>query len=252
VAIAFVVGFPIIGAILAGLYLLWKKFSGDSQREQQKRGVRQKLNGEIFPGIVDSVGGQVEAELGRQAAQLQGRVQKGLDEKTASMERALQECREKLAADKQEREGRLVCKCFGVTDSQILKAARENNLSTVEEVTNFTKAGGACGQCRDLIQELLDRERGEARPLTEIRPVRKAMSNIQRMQKIIRVIDEDIRPRLVQDGGDLELVDVEGNRVLVSMRGACASCRASQLTIKELVEKNLREQVDPAISVVEA
>ena len=148
--------------------------------------------------------------------------------------------------------GTLVCKCFGVTDAQILKAARENDLSTVEEITNFTKAGGACGQCRDRIQEILDQDRGTARPLTEIRPVRKAMSNIQRMQKIIQVIDEDIRPRLAQDGGDLELVDVEGSRVIVSMRGTCAACRASQLTIKELVEKNLREQVDPAIIVVEA
>ena len=145
-----------------------------------------------------------------------------------------------------------MCKCFGVTDAQILKAARENDLSTVEEITNFTKAGGACGQCRDRIQEILDQDRGTARPLTEIRPVRKAMSNIQRMQKIIQVVDEDIRPRLAQDGGDLELVDVEGSRVIVSMRGTCAACRASQLTIKELVEKNLREQVDPAIIVVEA
>jgi NifU-like protein len=169
-----------------------------------------------------------------------------------ALEAAIRDWRH-LEPREQASEGLLVCKCFGVTDAQILKAARENDLSTVEEVTNFTKAGGACGECRDRIQELLERSRGTApRALTEIRPARKAMSNIQRMQKIIRVIDEDIRPRLAQDGGDLELVDVEGSRVIVSMRGTCASCRASQLTIKELVEKNLREQVDPAISVVEA
>ncbi len=151
-----------------------------------------------------------------------------------------------------EEEGRIVCRCFGVTDAQIRKVVRENGLSTVDEVTNFTKAGGACGECKAEIQEIIDQERGSARPLIELIPQRKGMSNIERMRKIIEAIDEDIRPRLVQDGGDIELVDVDGLNVMVSMRGACASCRSSQVTIKELVEKTLREQVDPAINVLEA
>ena len=157
-----------------------------------------------------------------------------------------------LPPKEQEEEGRLVCKCFGVTDTQIRKAIRENGLTTVEEVTNFTKAGGACGDCREQIQDILDEERGTAKSLTEIKPVARPMSNIQRMQKVMRVIDEDIRPRLAQDGGDIELVDMEGTKVVVAMRGACSSCRASQLTIKDLVEKTLREQVDSSITVVEA
>lgn len=154
-----------------------------------------------------------------------------------------------------EEEGRLVCRCFGVTDTQIRKAIRENGLTTVDEVTNFTKAGGACGDCRDQIQEILNEERGASggnAGLAEIRPVSRGMSNIQRMQRIIQVIDEDIKPRLVQDGGDIELIDVDGPTVVVAMRGACSSCRASQLTIKGLVEKTLREQVDPSLNVVEA
>lgn len=119
-------------------------------------------------------------------------------------------------------------------------------------MTNFTKAGGACGDCREQIQDILDEERGAAKSFTEIKPVTRPMSNIQRMQNVMRVLDEDIRPRLAQDGGDIELVDMEGTKVVVAMRGACSSCRASQLTIKDLVEKTLREQVDPAINVVEA
>ena len=157
-----------------------------------------------------------------------------------------------LPPKEQEEEGKLVCKCFGVTDTQIRKAIRENGLTTVDEVTNFTKAGGACGDCREQIQDILDAERGTAKTFTEIKPVTRPMSNIQRMQKVMHVLDEDIRPRLAQDGGDIELVDMEGTRVVVAMRGACSSCRASQLTIKDLVEKTLREQVDPAITVVEA
>ena len=157
-----------------------------------------------------------------------------------------------LPPREQEEEGRLVCKCFGVTDTQIRKAIRENGLTTVDEVTNFTKARGACGDCREQIQDILDEERGAAKSFTEIKPVTRPMSNIQRMQNVMRVLDEDIRPRLAQDGGDIELVDMEGTKVVVAMRGACSSCRASQLTIKDLVEKTLREQVDPAINVVEA
>ena len=157
-----------------------------------------------------------------------------------------------LPPREQEEEGRLVCKCFGVTDTQIRKAIREIGLTTVDEVTNFTKAGGACGDCREQIQDILDEERGAAKSFTEIKPVTRPMSNIQRMQNVMRVLDEDIRPRLAQDGGDIELVDMEGTKVVVAMRGACSSCRASQLTIKDLVEKTLREQVDPAINVVEA
>lgn len=150
-------------------------------------------------------------------------------------------------------EGRLVCKCFGVTDTQIRKAIRENSLTTVDEVTAFTKAGGACGECKNQIQEIIDAEKTAGKPLVELKPAaRRGMSNIERMKRIIKVIDDDIRPRLAQDGGDLELVDVDGNIVVVSLHGACASCKASQLTLKELVEKTLREQVDTSIVVEEA
>ncbi len=55
-----------------------------------------------------------------------------------------------------EHEGKLVCKCFGVSDIKILKVAKENNLHNASEVTNYCKAGGACGACLGEIQRLLD------------------------------------------------------------------------------------------------
>ena len=64
-------------------------------------------------------------------------------------------------------EGRLVCKCFGITDAQIIRAIRENGLKTVEEITNYTKAGGACGDCQDQIAEILAAELKQ-KPLTEL------------------------------------------------------------------------------------
>ena len=61
----------------------------------------------------------------------------------------------------------------------------------------------------------------------------------------------DIRPYLKKDGGDIELVDVIGNRVLVATRGACASCMAAEQTLKHLVESKLHEMVSEELSVEE-
>ena len=147
-------------------------------------------------------------------------------------------------------EGKLVCKCFGITDAQIIRAIRENNLKTVDEITNYTKAGGACGSCLDEISEILAAEIKQ-KPLKELKPLPR-ITNIQRMQLVLKTIDEDIRPRLAADGGDIELVDVEGKRVVVALKGRCAQCRVSDVTIHDLVERLLREHVEPGIVVEEA
>jgi NifU-like protein len=146
-------------------------------------------------------------------------------------------------------EGALVCKCFGVTDAQILRAIRENDLKTVEEVTNYTKAGGGCGECLDRVGEILAGEL-HRKPLEEIRP-RPRMTNVQRMQKVLKTLDEEVRPRLAVDGGDIELVDVDGHRVVVTLKGRCSQCRSSDVTIANLVERLLREHVEPEIVVEE-
>ena len=147
-------------------------------------------------------------------------------------------------------EGKLICKCFGVTDAQIIRAIRENNLKTIEEVTNYTKAGGACGDCKDQIAEILAAELKQ-QPLTELKP-RPRLTNVQRMKLIMKTIDEDIRPQLEADGGSIELVDVDGKRVIVSLGGRCAQSRASAVTLHDLVQRLLREHVEPDLIVEEA
>ena len=59
------------------------------------------------------------------------------------------EAYEKVEDDPEDHEGRIVCHCFGVTDTKIRRVARENNLHTAEQITQYTKAGGACGACLD-------------------------------------------------------------------------------------------------------
>lgn len=166
-----------------------------------------------------------------------------------ALEAAIRNWKGEPAESHAHEEGKLVCKCFGVTDEQIKRAIRENGLKTVEEVTDYTKAGGACGECLDEIAEILAHEL-KRKPPEELKPKRK-MTNVQRMQKVLEVIDHEIRPKLQTDGGDIELVDVDGKRVSVSLHGRCSQCRSSEVTIRNLVEKMLREQVESDIVVEE-
>lgn len=168
-----------------------------------------------------------------------------------ALEAAIRQWRGEAPVPHAHEEGRLVCKCFGVTDAQIIRAVRENGLKTVEEVTNYTKAGGACGDCKDEIAEILAAELRQ-KPLTELRPVKPRMTNIQRIGLISKVLEEDIRPAIEADGGSIELVDVDGPRVVVSLGGRCAQCRSGSVTLHDLVERLLREHVDKDIVVEEA
>ena len=168
-----------------------------------------------------------------------------------ALEAALRNWRGGPAEKQHEHEGKLVCKCFGVTDVQIRRAIEENNLKTVEEVTNYTKAGGGCGECLDTIQDILDEEWGKPK-MKAVNPAPPSiMTNVQRMQKVMQVLQDEVRPRLAADGGDIELVDVDGHRVVVALRGLCSNCSSRTVTLKDLVEKILREQVEPEIVVEE-
>jgi len=60
-----------------------------------------------------------------------------------------------------------------------------------------------------------------------------------------------IRNALKMDGGDIELVNVENNVVTVKLKGACAGCPFSQMTIRNFVEKELKKAI-PEVEKVEA
>ena len=147
-------------------------------------------------------------------------------------------------------EGEVVCECFGVTDLEVKRAIEENKLQTVEEITNFTKAGGGCGKCIPRLEEILREVRHEAKPLIlDQRPGR--LTTLQKIKRIEEVLEREVRPALRKDGGDIELIDVDGDFVIVSLRGACGTCKKSQTTLKEYVEKKLREQVLDTLIVEE-
>ena len=148
-------------------------------------------------------------------------------------------------------EGDVVCECFGVTDLEVIRAIKESDLRSVEEITNFTKAGGGCGKCEDRLREILQ-ETVEGIAAEKISPHKdKRMTTLQKIKKIEDVLEREIKPTLKKDGGDIELVDVDGDFVTVSLRGSCSGCQSSQTTLKEYVEKKLREQVIDTLIVEE-
>jgi len=146
----------------------------------------------------------------------------------------------------------IVCKCFGVTDREIIKAIRENDLKTVEQVTYYTKAGGGCGQCHPKIEALIEKVRKEMeKEAPPPKPAKKKLTNIQKIRLIEETLGREIIPALKADGGDLELIDVEGNKVYVALRGKCSFCPSSEFTLKKYVETKLREFVSDDIELEE-
>ncbi len=145
------------------------------------------------------------------------------------------------------KEGKIICTCFGVTDKEIETAVRENNLTAVEEVTNFTKAGGGCGGCHSEIQKIIDRVRSIKRPASPQPAAR--LTTLQKIDLIRRTLETDVKPLLERDGGSCELVDLDGNTVYVRLAGHCAGCAFSTMTLTEVIEKKLRQNVSNELSV---
>ncbi|MTJ12904.1 Fe-S cluster assembly protein NifU [Anabaena sp. UHCC 0187] len=160
-------------------------------------------------------------------------------------------------------EGVLICSCFGITDAKIKKAVAQNNLFSAEQVTNYVKAGGGCGSCLTKIDDIIREVKQEAanknlynyraKAKTEISSSeqQRPLTTVQKIALIQKVLDEEVRPVLIADGGDVELYDVEGDKIKVILKGACGSCSSSTATLKIAIEARLRDRISKEI-IVEA
>ena len=158
---------------------------------------------------------------------------------------------EEVVDNGDDHEGAIICKCFGVTDTKIKNVAKQNNLHKASEITNFCKAGGACGSCLDEIQRVLDELWNNA-PAEKSAPQNdefKALTTVQKVFRVQEVIDKEIRPLLEHDGGSIELVDLNGNNVIVRLTGRCSSCPSAGVTLKYTVQDKLREFVSSDLTV---
>jgi NifU-like protein len=83
------------------------------------------------------------------------------------------------------------------------------------------------------------------------KPEKKKLTNIQKIKLIEETLGREIIPALKADGGELDLIDVEGSKVYVALRGKCSFCPSSEFTLKQYVEMKLREFVSDDIEVEE-
>ncbi len=142
---------------------------------------------------------------------------------------------------KQKSTENVVCQCFGITKETLEHEIKENNLKTLEDVINYTKAGGACGKCHKEIQKLLDNEY----------KINTELTKTQMIIKINNIIEKYISNELRKDGGDIELIDVEGDKIYVKLTGKCKSCNRSIITLKHFVEATLKEHINENIEIIQ-
>ena len=154
-------------------------------------------------------------------------------------------------------EGALVCKCFAIDEVLIEETVRANGLRTVEEVTNYTKAGGGCSACHEGIEDILGRvlaEQGETfdpnAVAGEIKKPQSGLTNLQRIKRIEELLEE-VRPNLQRDHGDVELVEVDGRYIYVKMTGACSGCQMAATTLGG-IQQHLAEGLGEFIQVMPA
>ncbi len=143
-------------------------------------------------------------------------------------------------------EGDLVCKCFAIDAPMIESTVRANRLRTLEEVANYTKAGGGCSACHEKIEDILIAVNGrlyasQATPGTaRSTPVegsgKPKLTNYQRIRKIEETL-EAIRPMLQRDHGDVTLVEVDGKKIYVELTGACRGCAMEAATLGGVQQK---------------
>jgi NifU-like protein len=160
----------------------------------------------------------------------------------------------------------IVCECARVSLSTLKEVIRLNDLTTIEEITDYTKAGAFCKSCikpggheeKDiyLVDLLAEYEKEKlsqaAAPGADISFAE--MTVVQRLKAVEKVIDENIRQMLVMDGGDMEILDIKENGahfdIYIRYLGACSGCASSSTGTLFAIENILKEKLDENIRVL--
>lgn len=164
----------------------------------------------------------------------------------------------------------IVCECARVSLSTIKEVIKLNDLKSVEEITQYTKAGAFCKSCikpgghekREyyLVDILRDvRAEMEAEKLkanvakSSIGTLEfKDMTMVQKVKAIDKIIDENIRPMLMIDGGNMEIIDIKETSddfidVYIRYLGACSGCASGStgtlFAIESILQENLAQNI---------
>jgi NifU-like protein len=165
-------------------------------------------------------------------------------------------------------EEEIVCQCARVSLRTVKEVIRINDLKTVEEITHYTKAGGFCKSCVrpgghesrkhylvDILRDVrAEMERERAQTAAAVPPKFSALGLIQKHRAVEKVLDEKVRPNLLKDGGNVEVVDMKETdgvtQVIISYLGACKGCPSATMGTLSYIEDFLKAELDPGIQVV--
>jgi len=161
----------------------------------------------------------------------------------------------------------IVCECARVTLRTIKDVIRINDLKTVEDIIHYTKAGAFCKSCIrpggheprryylvDILREVREEmERERLKEKVEVKDFRQ-MSLIQKHRVLEKVLDEKVRPALLRDGGNLEVVDMKENgtevEVYIHYLGSCDGCPSGIAGTQMYIEEVLHSELDEKIRVI--
>ena len=164
----------------------------------------------------------------------------------------------------------IVCECARVTLSTLQEVIRLNDLTTIEEITDYTKAGAFCKSCIkpggheekdvylvDLLEEYEKEKMAGGTTLGNKGGADASfaqMTIVQRIKAVDKVVDENIRQMLVMDGGDMEILDIKENGanfdIYIRYLGACSGCASSSTGTLFAIENILKEKLDENIRVL--
>jgi NifU-like protein len=163
-------------------------------------------------------------------------------------------------------EEEIVCQCARVSLRTIRDVIRINDLKTVEEITHYTKAGAFCKSCIrpgghesrphylvDILTEVRAEMERDGAAAAKPKPFAE-LGLIQKHRAVEDVLDGKVRPALLKDGGNLEVVDMKSadgvTQVFIRYVGACKGCPSATVGTLTFIEDFLKAELDPAIRVL--
>jgi NifU-like protein len=166
----------------------------------------------------------------------------------------------------------IICECARVSLATLKDVIRINKLTTIEQITDYTKAGAFCKSCIkpggheakdvylvDVLADMLaDMEHEKLKTAADASAAGELtfdkMTLVQRIKTIDAVLDSDIRPMLVMDGGNMEIIDIKENMphydLYIRYLGSCSGCSSGSTGTLFAIESVLQQKIDENLRVL--
>ncbi len=164
----------------------------------------------------------------------------------------------------------IVCECARVSLGTLQEVIKLNDLTTIEQITDYTKAGGFCKSCIrpggheamdyylvDILADTrkeMDEEKLRAAADAGASGDFEHMTLVQQIKAVDAIVDENVRQFLVMDGGDMEVIDIKTTDdnidIYIRYLGACDGCASSSTGTLYAIESTLKEKLSTKIRVL--